>query len=76
MKGMRTRRWGSTHIESTDLQNERMGALDHPSSSTYHPPMPIPVMLFFGHRYWVNGAQPVEVLRQVADQCLAEGRVG
>jgi predicted DsbA family dithiol-disulfide isomerase len=33
-------------------------------------------MLFFDHRYWVNGAQPVEVLRQVADQCLAEGRVG
>lgn len=27
----------------------------------------------FGNRYLVSGAQPVEVLRQVADQCLAEG---
>lgn len=28
----------------------------------------------FGERYLVSGAQPVEVLRQVADRCLAEGR--
>lgn len=27
----------------------------------------------FGQRYLVSGAQPVDVLRQVADQCLAEG---
>lgn len=29
----------------------------------------------FGQRYLVVGAQTVEVLRQVADRCLAEGRV-
>lgn len=29
----------------------------------------------FGHRYLVSGAQPVDVLRQVAERCLAEGRV-
>ena len=29
----------------------------------------------FGNRYLVSGAQPVDVLRQVADQCLAEGLV-
>lgn len=28
----------------------------------------------FGNRYLVSGAQPVEVLRQVADKCVAEGR--
>lgn len=27
----------------------------------------------FGNRYLVSGAQPPEVLRQVADKCLAEG---
>lgn len=27
----------------------------------------------FGNRYLVQGAQPAEVLRQVADRCLAEG---
>jgi predicted DsbA family dithiol-disulfide isomerase len=27
----------------------------------------------FGNRYLISGAQPVEVLRQVADQCIAEG---
>lgn len=27
----------------------------------------------FGERYLVSGAQPVELLRQVADRCLAEG---
>jgi len=29
----------------------------------------------FGRRYLVSGAQPPEVLRQVADQCIEEGRV-
>jgi predicted DsbA family dithiol-disulfide isomerase len=29
----------------------------------------------FGSRYLVSGAQPVEVLRQVAERCLAEGLV-
>ena len=29
----------------------------------------------FGNRYLVVGAQPVEVLRQVADKCIEEGRV-
>jgi predicted DsbA family dithiol-disulfide isomerase len=29
----------------------------------------------FGNRYLVVGAQPVEVLRQVADKCVEEGRV-
>lgn len=29
----------------------------------------------FGNRYLVSGAQPVEVLRQVADRCLEEGFV-
>ncbi len=29
----------------------------------------------FGNRYLVSGAQPAEVLRQVADKCLEEGRV-
>lgn len=29
----------------------------------------------FGNHYLVSGAQPVDVLRQVADQCLAEGHV-
>jgi predicted DsbA family dithiol-disulfide isomerase len=28
----------------------------------------------FGERYLVSGALPVELLRQVADRCLAEGR--
>ncbi len=27
----------------------------------------------FGNRYLVSGAQPADVLRQVADQCIAEG---
>jgi predicted DsbA family dithiol-disulfide isomerase len=29
----------------------------------------------FGDRYLVVGAQPVEVLQQVADKCIQEGRV-
>lgn len=29
----------------------------------------------FGERYLVSGAQPAAVLRQVAERCLAEGRV-
>ena len=29
----------------------------------------------FGNRYLVSGAQPVEVLRQVADRCIQEGLV-
>ncbi len=29
----------------------------------------------FGRRYLVSGAQPPEVLRQVVDQCIEEGRV-
>jgi predicted DsbA family dithiol-disulfide isomerase len=29
----------------------------------------------FGNRYLVSGAQPVEVLRQVADTCIKEGHV-
>jgi len=29
----------------------------------------------FGNRYLVSGAQPVEVLRQVADRCVEEGLV-
>jgi predicted DsbA family dithiol-disulfide isomerase len=29
--------------------------------------------LIFGHRYLVSGAQPVEVLREVAERCIAEG---
>jgi len=29
----------------------------------------------FGNRYLVSGAQPVEILRQVADKCIEEGRV-
>jgi predicted DsbA family dithiol-disulfide isomerase len=31
--------------------------------------------LIFGKKYLVSGAQPVEVLREVVDQCIAEGLV-
>jgi predicted DsbA family dithiol-disulfide isomerase len=31
--------------------------------------------IIFGNRYLVSGAQPVEVLRQVAERCVAEGLV-
>lgn len=31
--------------------------------------------IIFGNRYLVSGAQPVEVLREVAERCVAEGLV-
>ncbi len=51
----------------TEVETDEYWAYQHGLSG-------VPAFIF-GNHYLVSGAQPVEMLRQVANQCLAEGRV-